>query len=178
MAARKGIDWDRVFYDFAALSPPDRNLTKVAEALGVGRRTIMSIAKRHRWKQRLAAIDEKARADREKRAIRTLNERFEDTLRIIEAGRMRYAQRLRDPNYQMTGQEFFALSRLELLIEGRDTHKIGVGTVSEEFREMIRQLPVYTQERILVSAITGASYDEVLEIEAEMVSEEDDGPAD
>jgi hypothetical protein len=179
MSGRPSRDWDAVFYAFAALPVNERSLVTLAKQLGVSLNTVKRKATRHRWSHRLRAIDERARQEREKRAIRKLNDRLEDNIRLVEATRLRFAERLRDPAYQPTAHEVVAMAKLELLIEGKDTHKLGVSTVSDEFREMIRQLPNFTQERILASVLTGVPYEEVLEIEAEMVSEEDeDGPTD
>jgi hypothetical protein len=65
----------------------------------------------------------------------------------------------------MTGAEFAALIRTEMLIEDRDTSKGGSGETPEEFKERVGRLPVYVQERLLVAAVTGASLEEIMEVE-------------
>jgi hypothetical protein len=98
-------------------------------------------------------------------------------VRLVEGARLRYAQRLADPAYAPTGAEFVALARLELQTETSDARGQAASPISEEFRESLRRLPVYLQERILVAAITGVSYEEVLQVQAELDAEDDDLPA-
>lgn len=177
MAPKPKIDWETVFYRFASQPAPDRNYAKLAQTLGVAESTVFRERKRSNWDARMADLDAAARARRDQNAIRRLAERLDDDVRIVEAARMRYAQRLRDPAYQITGQEFFALARLELLIEGRDTAKIGIGSVSDDFMETLRRLPVYVRERIVLAHMTGRPIEEVMQLEQGYVDVGDDeGP--
>jgi len=172
-------DWEVEFYKLAARPAHERSLRALAREMNVRPQTVTHRAKRDRWHQRLAEIDEVARRQREANAIRTLNERVEDNLRIVEAMRIRFAQRLRDPSYAPSAQEFFAMAKLELLLESRDTQKIGIGSISEEFKESLRRLPVYVKERMIVSYGTGEPIESVDELEPYIDEEldDDEGPA-
>ncbi len=71
----------------------------------------------------------------------------ENELRIIHAAVKKYAMRLGDPTYKMTGTEFAALVRTQLLIEGGGVASKLEGQigVSDEFRERLARLPVYAR---------------------------------
>jgi hypothetical protein len=127
-----------------------------------------------RWDERTAAIDAQVREKLEAEGVRKLEDRNRDSVKIIEAFRTRYAQRLvRDQDYKPTAMEFAAMIRTERLIEGEATTTVGPSVITDEFRERVGRLPVYVQERLLVAAITGATMDELLEVEGILEGEED-----
>jgi hypothetical protein len=163
---RGRVDWDAAFAAWVSVPRYERNQARFAEQLGVRRGTLLERMKRERWVERAAAIDAQVREKLEAEGVRKLEERDRDSIDIIEVFRRRYAQRLvRDPEYKPTAVEFAAMIRTERLIEGEATAKVGV-EITEEFREAVDRLPVYLVERMLVAAATGASMEEILEVEA------------
>jgi hypothetical protein len=87
---------------------------------------------------------------------------------------MRYAQRLRDDfSYKITATDVAAITRIEMLVEDRAASTSGHGALSEETKERLALLPVYVQERMLLAAATGATMEEILEVEGILESEED-----
>jgi hypothetical protein len=107
--------------------------------------------------------------------------RLDDSIRLVDMTRLRFAQRLADPAYQPSAAEFVAMARLELQIESRDFRKLGGDSVSDELKDALRRLPRYWQERIVMGAITGASMDEIVQLERsfeEQLDSDDEGPSD
>jgi hypothetical protein len=165
MAPKKRINWDAAFADWISLPKAERQPIEFARRLTVARQTLFERMKKEHWEERAALIDERVRRKLEAEGVRKLEERNRDSIGIIEVFRRRYAQRLvRDRDYKPTAMEFAAMIRTERLIEGENTVKVG-GEITEEFRERVGRLPVYVQERLLVAAITGATMDELLEVE-------------
>jgi hypothetical protein len=172
---RGRVDWDAAFAAWISMPRHERVQSRFAEQLGVRRGTLLERMKRDRWAKRAAAIDAHVREKLEAEGVRKLEERDRDSIEIIEAFRTRYAQRLvRDRNYKPTAMEFAAMIRTERLIEGQDATKVG-GEITEEFREKVDRLPVYMVERMLLAAATGASMEEILEVEGILDAEEADG---
>jgi hypothetical protein len=171
MAVREGngrgrVDWDAAFAAWISTPRYERNQVRFAGQLGVRRGTLLRRMTKDRWDARTAAIDAQVREKLEAEGVRKLEERDRDSIDIIEVFRRRYAQRLvRDRDYKPTAMEFAAMIRTERLIEVEDTVKVG-GEITEEFREKVDRLPVYLVERmLLVAAITGATMEELMEVE-------------
>jgi hypothetical protein len=169
------IDWQDAHAFYVGLGPGLRSYARVAEEFGVTTRAVEMHAREHRWRERVQAIDAHRGRLAQQRAIRRLDERLDDSLRIVEAGRVRYAERLRDPTYQMSGTEFVSLAKLELEINARQD---GSSSISEEFKDALRRLPVYVQERIIISHMTGTPIEELMALEPSIEAElngDDDG---
>jgi hypothetical protein len=181
MPALERYDWEGAFAKFAALPAPERSYRRLARQLGARPQTVLCAARRGDWANRLAVIDARAQEQRETRAVRQLADRLDDTVRLAEAMRLRFARRLADPAYRPTASEFVAMAKLELLIERGDTRKMATSAISDEFKDAIRRLPIHIQERVIPSHFTGVSVEEVVELEQDYVdvhSDEDDGPRD
>jgi hypothetical protein len=174
MAPKKRINWDAAFADWISLPKAERQPIEFARRLTVARQTLFERMKKEHWEERAALIDERVRRKLEAEGVRKLEERNRDSIEIIEVFRRRYAQRLvRDRDYKPTAMEFAAMIRTELLVEGRDKDNAGGGEITEEFREKVDRLPVYLVERMLIAAATGASMEEILEVEGILDGEED-----
>jgi DNA-binding MarR family transcriptional regulator len=174
MPRGKSIDWEAEFHVWAALPESERIVAQLARRLGVGKATVFRRMKKDRWVERTASIDSEARRKARASVVRSQQERVEDVIRIAMAARMRYAQRLRDDfSYKITATEVAALTRIEMLVEDRAASTSGHGELSEETKERLALLPVYVQERMLLAAATGATMDEILEIEGILDAQED-----
>jgi DNA-binding MarR family transcriptional regulator len=172
MPRGKSIDWEAEFHVWAALPESERIVAQLARRLGVGKATVFRRMKKDRWVERTASIDSEARRKARASVVRSQQERVEDVIRIAMAARTRYAQRLRDDfSYKITATEVAALTRIEMLVEDREMAK--VGGISEETKERLALLPVYVQERMLLAAATGATMEEILEVEGILEAEED-----
>jgi hypothetical protein len=157
-----------------SLPKAERQPIEFARRLTVARQTLFERMKKEHWEERAALIDERVRRKLEAEGVRKLEERDRDSIDIIEVFRRRYAQRLvRDRDYKPTAMEFAAMIRTERLVEGENTTKVG-GEITDEFREKVDRLPVYMVERLLLAAATGASMEEILEVEAILDAEEDE----
>jgi hypothetical protein len=174
-------DWEAIFAEFAALPAPERSYRRLARQLGARPQTVLCAARRGDWAHRLATIDARAQEQREARAVRQLADRLDDTIRLVEAMRLRFAQRLADSTYLPSASEFVAMAKLELQIESLDRRKMGGGAISDEFRQALERLPRYVKERIIIAELTGKSTDEILELERGYIdvdSDDDEGPRD
>jgi hypothetical protein len=176
MTVREGngrgrVDWDAAFAAWIAMPRHERIQSRFADQLGINRATLFKRMKRDRWAKRAAAIDAQVREKLEAEGVRKLEERNRDSVKIIEAFRMRYAQRLAgDCDYKPTATEFAAMVRTELLIDDRAS--TGREKITEEFKEKVGLLPARTQERMLLVAMSGATWEEILEVEAILDAEE------
>jgi hypothetical protein len=167
------IDWGAAFHEWVRLPADERVVAKFARRKGVNSATVFRHMKKDGWLERAAEIEAEAERKAKANSIRSVTERKEDVIRLAMAVRTRYAQRLRDDfSYKITATEVAALTRIEMLVEGRDTEKVGV-RISEETKERLALLSVYVQERMLLAAATGASMEEILEVEGILDAEED-----
>ncbi len=170
------IDWPKAFIEWLSLGPGNRNQSRFAEHIGCLRGTFLRRMKAEGWNAKTAAFDAAALEKAEANAVRAMADRHNDELRVVDALTRKFAMRLRDPNYQPSAQEWAAGVRVQLLIEGGGAASkldadVKVG-VTDELREKIARLPVYAQERLLLTAMTGASLEEI--IEAEVILDEEE----
>ncbi len=121
-------DWDEGFGLYASLGQ-NRSLQLVADQMNAPKRTVERAARKWRWADRVRDIDEQARREAEKRLVRERADRVEDTLRIIDAARLRFASDLKSGRARLTGSDFVGLMKLEALLEGHATDVIRVEEV-------------------------------------------------
>src|SRR5436305_1365016 len=136
-------DWDEGFGFYASLGQT-RSLQAVADELGAPKRSVERAARKWRWAERAREIDEQARQEADKRLIRERADRVEDTLRIIDAARLRFASDLKSGRARLTGSDFVGLMKLEALLEGQATDVIHV----EEVRTFMLAVYVAAEEYV------------------------------
>jgi hypothetical protein len=158
--ARRAIDWDAAYDFFAGLAPGERTYAAVARRYGVTDARVGVIARREGWQQRVAVEDAKRRRNLEARRIRVLAERDEDTIRTIEAMRIKMAQQLADPTFRISVGDFVQALRIERLIEGESTDS---ASRVAEIEAKLERLPLPVVERIAVALIRGEPVDETID---------------
>lgn len=122
------VDWERAFEYYVGLGDL-RTLAEVARHFEVRPATVVHQAKKRGWAERLDEIERKARAETDKRLVRSKALRDADTLRIIDAARARFASQLQRADFRMTGSDFVGLIKLEQLLEGEATERVELGEV-------------------------------------------------
>lgn len=127
-------DWDAAFDYYYSLGH-ERSFAKVSEHLGCGPRTVERAARRRRWQERVIELDEKANAKAEDKLVRERADRVADTLRVIDAARVRFAGQLRTSAFRLTGSDFVGLMKLENLLDGEATDRIDFAEVKEALLE-------------------------------------------
>jgi hypothetical protein len=128
---RQRHDWDTIATYFCSLPPGKRTYGEVARKFGVSEVSVGIHARAERWDDHARGFDEKRRAELEKRSIRSIAERDADTIKLIEAARIRFAQQLRDPAFKISASEMAALVKLERLLEGQPTERVDVAAQVE-----------------------------------------------
>lgn len=125
---RTRYDWDQAFKAWVEMGT-ERSLTQLAVRMGCRKSSIMKAAKRLRWQERLETIERKANERVDEKLIRARAERVDDTIRIIDAARTRFAGQLARSDFRLTGSDFVGLIKLEALLEGEATDRVAIGDV-------------------------------------------------
>lgn len=130
------IDWDQAFAYYASLGPT-RTYAEVCRRFGVTRRTVEVHAQREKWQERAAAIEAEARQQAEASIVRDRAARVADTLRIIDASRIKFASHLKESSFRLTGSDFVGLIKLEQLIEGEPTDRVDFHEVQSMLGQVV-----------------------------------------
>jgi len=130
LGSHSAIDWDAAFAYYAALGST-RTFRHVREHMGVGQRTVERAAIRLNWKARIAEHDREVAAQVDRTLVRDRSLRVADTLRIIDASRLKFAANLREQTFRLTGSDFVGLIKLEQLLEGEATDRVSVVELQE-----------------------------------------------
>ncbi len=129
MGARNHYDWEAAFQQWAGLGHA-RSYQKVADLLGTKKKTVMLAAHRLGWQARLEAIESAAAAEADSRRVRDRADRIQDTIRIIDASRSKFATQLLNSSFRLTGSDFVGLIKLEALLEGDPTGRVEISEVT------------------------------------------------
>lgn len=124
-------DWDAAFALYYELGA-ERSYRKLAEELGCDITSVSRAASRDGWQDRLAAIEEKARASLDGRYVRDRAERVAATLRLIDTARDRFVRQLAYADFRLTGADMVGLIKLEQLLEGQATERVSIVDVLGE----------------------------------------------
>ena len=139
MSGYARTDWEAAFAFYASLDPAERSHRRVADEYGVSLHTVKDRSRRHRWTERLADIEEQARRRTNEQLVRDRADRISDTIRIIDAARIRFAQQLTQPGYEIKGHELAALLKMEALLEGEATDRVSDADVEEKLSDYLRR---------------------------------------
>lgn len=120
---RSTYDWEAAFHQWVELGHT-RSYQKVATILGTKKKTVMLAAHRLGWQERLDKIETAAREKSDAARIRDRAERVQDTIRIVDASRSKFASQLRHADFRLTGSDFVGLVKLEALLEGDATGRL------------------------------------------------------
>jgi hypothetical protein len=137
MTNRPTIDWEEAFAYYAGLGVA-RSFVKVGRRFGVSDFAVGKHAAANGWEARIAKIDAEARQKTDARVLRERSERIEDTLRVIDAARLRFAGQLGRNDFKLTGADFASLVKLEALLEGEPTDRISLQDVQALYGDVLR----------------------------------------
>lgn len=130
------IDWGSAFAFFVALGQTERTLQRVADEYPISYARVKQVARRDDWWARAHAIDAENDRKVELRAIRSLEERNRDTIRVVDKARAKYLGALETGEHVPNGRDLAALLRIEQLIEGEATDRVEI----REVRELVVRL--------------------------------------
>src|SRR3954471_17423589 len=112
-ATRQRHDWDAIATYYWSLPPGERSYGAVGRKFGVSDVSVGKHARAEGWDERARSFDEERRKELEKRLIPSLADRDADTIRLVQAARLRYAVQLRDPTFRVTGTDLANLIKIE-----------------------------------------------------------------
>jgi transposase len=122
--ARPVIDWNQAFAYYAALPTSERSYRAVAREYRVSEHTVGKWAARDEWEARVKAIEARARAKVDRRAVRSLADRMETVVRAADATMAVYAQQLQAGEVKVSPQDVVALAKLQQLLEGHADSRV------------------------------------------------------
>jgi hypothetical protein len=156
----KRIDWEGAFFVWVSVPASERTFAQVSRQFAVSRGRVARVAREKGWVERAVAFDRKHQAELERNAIRARALRDADTIRVIDAARLRFAQQLADPDFRLTAEGVVALLKMERLIEGESSDKVAIAA---EIEAKLAGLPLPVVERIAVALIRGEPVNETIE---------------
>jgi hypothetical protein len=131
----KRIPWDEALAFWLALGP-ERGFGKVAKKFGVSDVAVGKHAKANGWLERARRVDEQAALEAEHRGVRLRADRIDDTIKIVEASRVRFAEQL-SRGEGITASGLAALLRHEALFEGEATDRVERADLDRELQRWI-----------------------------------------
>lgn len=138
---------DDAFERYVALGP-DRSYQLLAEKLGVDKRTVVRMASREKWTERLAKIQEEARATADKKLVSDLHAVREQQLREVRFLRAEALKAMKGLTPEKAVKIAGALAiawKHELLLLGEPTDR-HVSTVEEVTKREIGTLLLQSGE--------------------------------
>jgi flavin-binding protein dodecin len=146
--ARAAIDWEAAFAYYVSLSAGERSYAAVAAEFGVSVRTVETHGRKEKWKERLLAISEEARARTADSLVEARVAEVEEMRRLINASLVGYEEALRN-GMKMSPVDLERLNRLSLALNeeaispqplGRDEAGERPERTPEHVREVIEAL--------------------------------------
>ena len=105
-----------------------RTFAAVAAEFGVSTVAVLRVAEREDWHGTAARLDELARRESERRAVKTIAQRIDEDLRLIDAGKVAVARRLQAGQIDADLSDLVALIKVEQLLVGGPSERLGVET--------------------------------------------------
>ncbi len=134
---RNRIDWTAAFAYFAGLAPGIRSHSKVAKQFQVSHTAVLKHARANGWVERVAVLDAEAQRRVEELVVRERSERVADTIKLVDLARGQALRRLLVGDLRVDAGELAQLVKLEALLEGEPTDRIGVGEVQLLVRALL-----------------------------------------
>jgi hypothetical protein len=123
---RKPVDPDVAFSYFAGLPPAERSRSRVAARFQVSPQRMSQLAARHRWDDRVALLDARARRRAETTIVRDRAKVLATTLEIVDLAESELLARLRAGEAEVRLADLPGLVRLRELLLGEATERIDV----------------------------------------------------
>jgi hypothetical protein len=106
------VDWEEAFAYYAALAPAERSYRAVAGHFGISPRTVERHGREERWGERLREIEAQVEANTNAAIAETRIEQMRNTIRLVEATLIGYADKLRRGDVRMVPGDLEKLHRL------------------------------------------------------------------
>ena len=117
--SRRKFDHEAAFRYWHNPGGQRRRIEDVALEYGVTPEAIVKAASREDWHGRAWEIEEAARKQADRRAVKTVAQRIEEDLRLIDAGKLAVARRLQAGQIDADLGDLVALINTEILLTGR-----------------------------------------------------------
>lgn len=141
------VDWGAARAFYVGLGE-DRSFANVAIQFRVSKRAVEQHAKREGWKRLAVAADAKAAERAQEYAVRSLQERQRDTLRLIDEARARALDALVSGELEVRLADLPPLLKHELLLDGQATEVVAVAEVQQRITLIVQTiLPFVPGER-------------------------------
>jgi hypothetical protein len=114
---RPAIDWEPAFAYYAQLPPEQRSYRAVADQFGVSVRTVERHGREEHWQLRLSEIEAEVIANMNAAIVEARSEQRTNTVKLIQATLIGYAEKLRRGEIRMTPGDLEKLYRLFLQLE-------------------------------------------------------------
>ncbi len=145
--SRRVFDHEAAFRYWHNADGQRRTYREVAEEFGVSERGVFQAAMREDWPSRAWGIEEEARRQADRRATKTIAQRIEEDLRLIDAGKLAVARRLQAGTVDADLGDLVALIKTEMLLTGGASERVGVESEAhrrslDEIERELADLPV------------------------------------
>ncbi len=135
---RSRIDWPAAFAHYLELPPP-RTYRAVAEHFGVSDTAVRQHARAEGWDEKVAALEAQAAQKLERQAVRTLEQRMADTIRV--ADRLRHVALHEDSEIDpaVAVRSLPRYVHLELLHAGEATDRVEYAEVERALSGLVER---------------------------------------
>ena len=138
---RAAIDWEAAFAHYVGLPAEDRSYAAVAAAFGVSVRTVETHGRQEKWKERLRAISNEARARTADSLVEARVAEVVEMRRLVNASLVRYEEALRN-GMKMSAADLERLNRLSLALNEEAMSPLPLG------RDEAAERPERTPEHV------------------------------
>jgi hypothetical protein len=160
--SRRKFDHDAAFRFWHNPGGQRRTYDDVAAEFGVSAVAVFKAASREDSPQRAWEIEERARREADKRAVKTIEQRIREDLALIDATKVRFAQALKAGQVDASSiTDFVALVKLEQVLTGGPSERLAGETGGhrrslEEIEAELAELP-HEQVAAIVDADAAVS---------------------
>jgi hypothetical protein len=106
------VDWEDAFAYYAALAPSERSYAAVADHFEISPRTVERHGREEQWKKRLSEIHAHVEANTNAMIAESRIAQMTNTIKLIEATFIGYAEKLRRGDVRMVPGDLEKLNRL------------------------------------------------------------------
>jgi hypothetical protein len=136
--SRRKFDHDAAFDYWLNPGGQRRSYNEVARQFGVAEPSVLRVASFNDWPARAWEIEQQAHEAAAKRAVKTVAQRIEEDLRLIDAGKLAVARRLQAGTIVADLGDLVALVKLEQVLVGGPSERIAGET--EQHRRSLEEI--------------------------------------
>lgn len=122
-------DWGAAKAAYIALGATERSFARIAREFRVSEVTVRKWARRDHWVEAAAKADAEAAETARRKAVRTIEQRNERTVELVEALRDRAIEKIDEVDVNVAVRALPRYAHLEQLIAGEATARVEIGDV-------------------------------------------------